>query len=138
MNIINDILRVLLGGALILGCFFAGTWIKETAGLIIPDNVIGLFLMLLLLGTGLVPVAWVEPASKWLLFFLPLLFVPIYVMAGKDKALWRQWGWVIVPCMMVAVALMWILVGHFSQFLNRRAEAGDEDDATPKSREKIS
>ncbi|PTY03880.1 hypothetical protein DB346_03095 [Verrucomicrobia bacterium LW23] len=130
MNTLREIGWVALGAALIVGCFYAGAFIKSAFGLIIPDNVIGLFLMLALLGTGVLPVSWVEPASKWLLFFLPMLFVPIYVMAARDKALWAQWGWVIVPGMMVAVAVMWIVVGHFSQFLNRRLEGDNADDAT--------
>jgi holin-like protein len=127
LTILRDILRLLLGSALLVGCFFAGEWIKTTFGLFVPNNVIGLFIMLALLGTGIVPVSVVEPASKWLLFFLPLLFVPIYVLATKDKALWQHWGHVIVPCMMFAVIIMWILVGHFSQFLNRRAEGDNSE-----------
>ena len=127
---LREIGQVALGCALIVGCFYAGAFIKSAAGLIIPDNVIGLFLMLVLLGTGALPVSWVEPAAKWLLFFLPLLFVPIYVMAGKYKDLWAQWGHIIVPCMVATVIAMWIAVGHFSQFLNRRIEGEGYDDGT--------
>jgi holin-like protein len=94
-----------------------GAWFEAALHLIIPGNVLGLFILLSLLGCRLIPVEWVQGASKWLLFFLPLLFVPIYVAAAADKELWRQWGVLIVLTLVSAVAMMWLLVGHLAQRL---------------------
>ena len=112
LSIFLDLCR---GAAIIVGCFYAGLGLKAGLGLIIPANVLGLFILLTLLGIKLVPLEWVQLASKWLLFFLPMLFVPIYVGAAADKALWAQWGWLLLTVMVTAVAAMWLLVGHLAQ-----------------------
>ena len=113
-KIAADLLR---GNSIIIACFYGGSALKAALHLIIPGNVLGLFILLSLLGCRLIPVEWVQGASKWLLFFLPLLFVPIYVAAAADKELWRQWGVLIVLTLVSAVALMWLLVGHLAQRL---------------------
>ena len=108
---------MLRGNAIIIACFYSGSALKAMLHLIIPGNVLGLFLLLGLLGSGRVPLEWIEGASKWLLFLLPLLFVPIYVAAAADKELWARWGVLIVLTLVSAVALMWVVVGHLAQWL---------------------
>jgi holin-like protein len=112
--------EVLWGFAILTACYGAGFWLKHQLGLIIPANVTGLFLLLLLLGLGAVKIRWVERASAWLLFILPLLFVPIYAYAGYNKALWREWGFILVGSMMFAVIVMWLTVGHLAQRLLKK------------------
>ena len=115
--------RLAQSGQLILGmaifCLFlaAGIQIKAWLHLIIPGNVTGLFLLLGAIVLGVVKLGWIESASKWLLFFMPMLFVPIYVGAGRFKALWAEWGWLLVPSLVIAVGAMWIVIGHISQWV---------------------
>ncbi|HEY5894050.1 MAG TPA: CidA/LrgA family protein [Chthoniobacterales bacterium] len=116
-------------GQLVLGmvvfCLFlaAGIQIKAWLHLIIPGNVVGLFLLLAAIALKVIPLSWIESSSKWLLFFMPMLFVPIYVGAGNYKTLWAQWGWLLVPSLIVAVAVMWIAVGHLAQWVFRKRES---------------
>lgn len=117
--------RVALGLVLIIGCFLAGDFVKVRFGLIVPGSVLGLFLLLTLLGTRVVPSAWVEDAGRLLLFLLPISFVPIYVGAAEDRALWREWGLVIVGTLTLTVALLWVFTGWLAQrVLGARAEKG--------------
>lgn len=115
-------LRTVLGLAIILGCFLAGDYIKRRFGLIVPGSVLGLFLLLTSLVTRIVRLEWIEEASRLLLFLLPVFFVPIYVNATADRALWREWGLVIGGTLVVTVVLLWIVVGRLAQrFLGRAA-----------------
>lgn len=112
------------GGFLILwGFLLAGIQLKAALHLILPGNVLGLFLLLGAMATGIVKLRYIELASKWLLFFMPLLFVPIYVEAGADKALWVHWGWLLVPSLIVAVSIMWVFIGHLAQWIMRHQPA---------------
>ncbi|HVU15599.1 MAG TPA: CidA/LrgA family protein [Candidatus Didemnitutus sp.] len=107
--------RLGLGLAVILDCFFAGEFIKARCGLIIPASVLGLFLLLALLGFRIVPLTWVEDASRLLLFLLPAAFVPIYVLAAENHALWREWGLIIVGTLSFCVVALWWFAGWLAR-----------------------
>lgn len=109
--------RLLAGCALLIGCFLAGEALKAALGLVLPGNVLGLFLLLVLLGTRVVRLEWVEPAARWVLVLLPLLFVPIYVLAAEDKIFWRQWGLIIGSALVATVVALWIFIGRLAQKL---------------------
>jgi holin-like protein len=117
--------RGAVGLALIVDCYLAGEFIKARGGLIVPGSVLGLFILLVLLTLRVVPPAWVEDASRLLLFLLPVSFVPIYVLAAEDRVLWREWGLVIVGTLTLTVVLLWIFTGRLAQYiLNRPAGKG--------------
>jgi holin-like protein len=109
--------RVALGLAVIVDCYLLGELAKARLGLIVPGSVLGLFLLLLLLGLRVVPLRWVEDASRLLLFVLPVSFVPIYAGAAEDRELWREWGWVILGTLGVTVALLWVFAGKLAEAL---------------------
>lgn len=117
--------RVAVGLAIITGCFLAGDFVKARGGLIVPGSVLGLILLLTLLGARVVRPAWVVEAGRLLLFLLPISFVPIYVCAAEDRALWREWGVVIVGTLALTVALLWIFTGWLAQRV-LRATAGSK------------
>lgn len=110
--------RMLVPGFLILVlCLFAGEWLKARFGLILPGNILGLFILLALLATGLVPLRWVEAAARLLLWLLPFLFIPIFTLAMRDKAFWAGPGRALAGATILAVCLLWIFTGHFAQWL---------------------
>jgi holin-like protein len=109
--------RALLGFVILVACFYVGNVVKEWLHLIIPGNVLGLFLLIGLLSSGVLPLSFVEQAAAWLLFILPVLFVPLYVLAAEDKSLWREWGLILVGSMVFTVVLLWAVVGHLAQYV---------------------
>jgi holin-like protein len=111
--------RTALGLAIITACFLAGDFAKQKLGLILPGSVLGLFLLLALLGSKIVRFEWVEQASRLLIFVLPTCFVTLYVMAGAERELWREWGLVIAGTLTVTVVLLWIFTGWLAQRLLR-------------------
>lgn len=112
-----------LGFAIFATAFLLGEWIKVRLGLIVPGNIIGLFLVLGLLLAGVLPVRWVEPAAAWLLWFLPLLFLPVFVSSAADKTFWRQNGGAFFVAAGGGVVFLWGVVGWLAQILLRRADA---------------
>ncbi len=109
-----------LGSVLLIACFLLGNEIKSRLGLILPGNILGLFILLALLGLGVVPVRWVEAPALWLLWLLPLLFVPIFTYALRDGHFWLTRGPALFAAIFVATILLWTTVGHLAQALLRR------------------
>jgi holin-like protein len=110
-------------------CLFlaAGHFLKSALHLILPANVLGLLLLLAAISLKVIQVRHIEFASKWLLFLMPLLFVPIYAGAGAFKAIWIEWGWLLVPALIVSVIAMWIFVGHLSQAIGKISAGGSSE-----------
>lgn len=111
--------RTALGLAIITACFLAGDWVKLRLGLILPGSVLGLFILLMLLLSGLVRLAWVESASRLLIFILPVCFISLYVLAGANRELWREWGVLIAGTLVVTMVMLWIFAGTLAQWLLR-------------------
>lgn len=107
----------MLGLIIISACFLAGDFAKRRLGLILPGSVLGLFLLLGLLGSRIVRFEWVESASRLLIFILPACFVTLYVTAGAERELWREWGLVIAGTLTLTVLLLWIFTGWLAQRL---------------------
>ena len=112
--------QTLIGFGILWAFLFAGQQLKAWLHLILPGNVLGLFLLLIAISLGIVKLSWIESASRWLLFLMPMLFVPIYVGAAADKQLWIDWGWLLAPSLVLAVLVMWVAVGHLAQWIGRR------------------
>ncbi len=115
--------RYLLPGfGILVACLLAGGWLKAALGLILPGNILGLFLLLALLLTGIVPLKWVEAAARLLLWLLPFLFLPIFILAMKDHAFWAVQGRALCGAVVVGTVLLWAFVGHLSQWMLGRTK----------------
>ena len=112
-----------LGFAVFVGCLEAGEAVKTWLGLILPGNMLGLFLLLALLGTGAVPLRWVAGAARWLLWLLPLLFMPIFVYALHNRDFWVADRGAFAAVVALATVLLWAATGHLAQWTFRKTHA---------------
>jgi len=67
------------GLAILLVFNYLGLLLHEYAHIPLPENVLGMLLLLLALGTGVVKLAWVEEAADFLLRHMMLFFAPLIV-----------------------------------------------------------
>jgi holin-like protein len=67
------------GLAILLIFNFLGLLLHRYAHVPLPENVLGMLLLLLALGTGAVKLAWVEEAADFLLRHMMLFFAPVIV-----------------------------------------------------------
>ena len=124
--------RLVLGAGVLAGCLLAGEVLRRALELKVPANMLGLFLLLALLGTGVVKLRWVESAAGALLGVLPLLFLPIFVGAAQDRHFWAERGLVFSAAILTGLLALWALVGHLAQWLFARFPgAGGNDDPGP-------
>lgn len=110
-----------LGFAVLVVSILAGEQVKAWLHLPIPGNVLGLFILLLCFRMRLIPPQLIEEAANRLLYVLPALFIPIYVSAIGRGQLWSKMGFVLLPTLLVATAVLWMFVGHLAQYLLRRS-----------------
>lgn len=111
----------ILGGSVILGaCYWAGLMLKAAGGLLIPAGILGLFILLVLLGSGLVRLAWVESAAALFLFLLPLWLLPVFVGVAEDRNFWRHEGPLFLATVVAGLLILWAFVGHLAQLLFAR------------------
>ncbi len=115
--------HVPVGFVLLVGCLEAGEAVKRWLGLILPGNILGLFLLLALLGTGLLPLRWVVDAARWLLWLLPLLFMPIFVYALHNRDFWVADHGRFAGTVAAATLLLWAATGHAAQRALRKEPA---------------
>lgn len=117
--------HLLPGFAVLVACLLAGGWLKNALGLILPGNILGLFILLALLLTGAVPLRWVESAARLLLWLLPFLFLPIFILAMRDHAFWAVQGRALCGAVVLGTVLLWGFVGHLSQWMLGKAKGPD-------------
>ena len=78
------------------------------AHLPISSGVLGLFLMLALLGSGVIKTGMVESGAKWVLGELVFFFIPIMVSVLQYRDLLISEGWQLVLTIAVGTALVMI------------------------------
>ena len=121
--------RFVLGAGVLVGCLLAGEALRRVSGLKVPANMLGLFLLLGLLGIGVVKLSWVESTAGALLGILPMLFLPIFVCAAEDRHFWAERGVIFSAAVLAGLLALWALVGHLAQWLFTRfpSPVGSDD-----------
>jgi holin-like protein len=110
-----------IGFAVLVVSLLAGEQAKIWLHVPIPGNVLGLFILLLCFRLRLIPSELIEGAANRLLYVLPALFIPIYVSAIGGGQLWSKISWFLLPALLAATAVLWIFVGHLTQYLLRQS-----------------
>ncbi len=127
----DSVFHLALGFLLLTAGLEIGEGLQRTLHLILPGSILGLFGLLAALGTGVVPSRWVESAARWLLWLLPLLFMPIFTLALRDHPFWLAQGRQIAGSVTVATLLLWVFVGHAAQWLLGPPSAAERPKVRP-------
>ncbi len=93
-------MRYLKQFSIIMTITLVGELLKELLPFMVPASIYGLFLMLVLLITGLLKVEQIKDTSDFLLDIMPIMFVPASV------GLMDSWGIlqdILVPVLVVSV-----------------------------------
>ncbi len=85
----------------------------------VSSGVLGLFLMLALLGSGVIKTGMVERGAKWVLGELVFFFIPIMVSVLQYRDLLMSEGWQLVLTIVVGTALVMIITALTLNFCYR-------------------
>ena len=92
----------------LVGLWWASDKIVHVAHLPIPGSVLGLGILLLLLGTGILPLAWVRAGARLLLAEMLLFFVPATVTVIKYPAVVLQTGWQLLVILLLGTTMVMV------------------------------
>ena len=112
---------------IILGVAMLGEILSALLPLPVPGSVYGLVLMLLALGTGIIPLEKVQKEGKLLLDIMPVMFIPAAV--GLIDS-WNQLKGMLLPVgtiMVVSTFVVMAAAGLVTQAVSRRSAARKED-----------
>lgn len=99
-----------------------GLLLQRTFNLPISAGVLGLFSMLTLLLTGLLPLHWIKAGSDLILSELVLFFVPCVVGLINYQQLFIQQGWQLVLAVLLG-SLCVLIVTAYTVFIGFKVEA---------------
>lgn len=118
----------MLGFAIILLCNLLGLLVQKFLGVPLPANVLGMIFLTLALFSGLVKLAWVEPAANFLLRHMLLFFVPLLVGAVLLWPLLRASWLPLVGGMVLSTLLTLAATGAVATALTKAPPPAPEDD----------
>jgi holin-like protein len=88
----------------------------------LPGNLLGMLFLLLLLGTGVVPLRWIEASASLLIRHLAFFFVPITVGLMSFGELVQDNGPAILLTLVLSAAVGILVAGRSSQRLGMRKD----------------
>ncbi|NDL65112.1 CidA/LrgA family protein [Acerihabitans arboris] len=119
--------QLLLQVGLYVGLFLIAQQLVARFHLPLPANVVGMFMLLALILSGVVQLNWVAEGARWLLAEMLLFFVPAVVAVINYTQLLMVDGWRIFVVIAVSTVLVLGITGmvvdrvyRFEQWLTRR------------------
>ncbi len=94
-----------------IGIFIIAQKLVERYNLPLPANVVGMFMLLALILTRIIPVQWVSEGARWLLAEMLLFFVPAVVAVINYTQLLMADGWRIFLVIAISTALVLAATG---------------------------
>ena len=104
-------------------CLFWWAADARRLGLPVPGSIAGLFVLLLLLRLGWLPLGWVKAGADWLLAELLLFFIPAVVAVVSYAGVIRSVAWQIALVIVASTAVVMLgtaLVVDWSYRIERR------------------
>ncbi len=110
-------MKYLKEGAIIFGITLAGEGLNHVLPLPVPSGVYGLFLLLVLLCTGILKLEAVEATGNFLLDIMPVLFIPASVGLMESYGDMRAILIPLVVICLVSTAVVMIVTGKVAEWM---------------------
>ena len=126
----HTLLKISAQLGLLLLFWYVGLWLQQALHLPISAGVIGLFMALAALLSGILKLQWIKSGADFVLGELVLFFIPCVVGLIKYQDLFRSQGWQLLStiaigtvCVMVATAYAVYLGFKLESLLKQRLHA---------------
>ena len=111
---------------IILAISFIGELLKYLLPLPVPASIYGMVILFIGLLTGIIPLASVKDAGKFLIEIMPVMFIPAGVGLMSS---WLNLKPVIIPVCIITVAAIFTVMlvsGHVTQYIVKHSKNKDE------------
>lgn len=100
--------KTVLGFLILIALYLIGEVLSDYIPFPVPGPVVGLLLIFVLLLTGTIRLDWVEEASRILLVFLGMFYVPFGVgIMGVDQSVKDKALLIVLTAVVVTIVVMW-------------------------------
>lgn len=104
-------------GAVIFGITLVGEVLNHVLPLPVPAGVYGLFLLLILLCTGIVKLPDIEAAGNFLLDIMPILFIPASVGLIESYGEMQAFLMPLIVICVVSTMIVMVVTGKTAEFV---------------------
>lgn len=117
-------MRYVKEGAIIFGITLTGEALNHYLPLPVPSGVYGLFLLLILLCTGILKLSDVEAAGNFLLDIMPILFIPASVGLIKSYGDMQDIAIPLLAICFVSTAVVMAVTGKVAEVMMNLGKGG--------------
>jgi holin-like protein len=107
-----SIYKVILQIGFLILIWWIGSMIQKQLNLPISAAVVGLFMLLLGLMTGIVKLSWVKSGSDFILGELVLFFIPCFIGLIRYKDLFMTEGWQLIVVVVLGTICVMIFTAY--------------------------
>ncbi|MDH2997783.1 murein hydrolase transporter LrgA [Pasteurellaceae bacterium LFhippo2] len=113
-------IRFIVALSLLFLMLYLGKWCNQFIPLGMPDSVWGLLILFTLLVTKLIKITWITPASRPLLRYMTLFFLPICSGIIDQTAILSSHLDSLVAANFLSTIFCMIVIGYLAQWLFER------------------
>ena len=103
--------------AIIITISFLGEILNRLIPLPIPASIYGMTILFILLTTGLLKLSAVRETGKFLIYIMPMMFIPATVGLLESWSVMQEFLTAIIVISLVSTVLVMVFTGHVTQFI---------------------
>ena len=123
------ILRFIVALALLFVMLYLGKVIAWLIPIGIPESIWGLLLLFCLLVLGIIKVEWISPASRPLLRYMTLFFLPVCPGIMEQGSVLTEHFSSLVIANFISTILGLVIIGYLAQWLFQRNKPAHEENS---------
>lgn len=119
-------MKYIIQFGIILAISLAGELLNRIIPLPVPASIYGMVILFTALCTGLIKLSAVRETGKFLIYLLPLMFVPPTVGLMENWGVMKEFLTAIIVISLVSTVAVIAVSGHVTQFIiNRKGKEGE-------------
>ena len=110
-------MKYIAQATIILAFTFAGEILNRIIPLPIPASIYGMVILFTALCTGLIKLSAVRETGKFLIYIMPMMFIPATVGLLESWSVMQEFLTAIIVISLVSTVLVMVFTGHITQFI---------------------
>ena len=111
---------------IIIAISLIGELLNRIIPLPIPASIYGMVILFIALCTGLIKLSAVKETGKFLIYIMPMMFIPATVGLLESWSVMQEFLTAIIVISLVSTVLVMVFTGHVTQFIIRLKNKEDK------------
>lgn len=110
-------MKYILQFEIIIAISLVGELLNRIIPLPIPASIYGMVILFTALCTGLIKLSAVKETGKFLIYIMPMMFIPATVGLLESWSIMQEFLTAIIVISLVSTVLVMVFTGHVTQFI---------------------